>query len=111
VTAPLDLEGIKARLAEQEDMEHALGSDACNTQQSHDIRVLLTEVESLRDQVGIACHEARHLAEARAALRELVRLKDIKEAGPLDHATALKLGRDYEASKPAAWAEARRIVG
>lgn len=44
---------------------------------------------------------AARLAEAVAALRELVRLKDSKDS---DHAA-------YIAQRPAAWAEARRIVG
>lgn len=90
----------------------AAGLPACPVcEQIDDLRA---EVERLRIECPACVSESavaiRERDEARAALRELVRLKDIKEAGPLDHATALVMGRDYEASKPAAWAEARRVL-
>jgi hypothetical protein len=48
--------------------------------------------------------------QAHAALRELVRLKAIKDDLTLTEIDDPQV-RDYERSKPAAWAEARRIVG
>lgn len=80
MTAPLDLEGIKARLAEQEDMEHALGSDACDTQQSHDIRILLDEVERLNQRVvdaqacaTVLADEVDRLTQERGQMVETIR--------------------------------------
>ena len=44
------------------------------------------------------------------ALRELVLLKDLKEAIEAGHECADAMKADYEARKPAAWANARRVL-
>lgn len=86
---PVDLDAAKALAEWRAHPNVASGGLLTDTYVPIYLAALVAEVESLRDQVGIMCHEARHLAEARAEVERLTSERDVEKDMRIERACLL----------------------